>query len=70
MELDNTDEILLTVAAARFSVEFETSHSVVADRAERLSTGLLDTHAVTPVDATTAIFIEELLLPLNAAAPL
>jgi len=56
MHLDDPDEVLLAVAAARFAVEFEASHPTVADRAERLSSEPLDAHGLTPGEATREIF--------------
>ena len=56
MQIDDTDEVLLAIAAARFAVEFEASHPTVAERAERVSSELLNAHGLTNSEATASIF--------------
>ena len=55
MDLSDSDELLLAVAAARLSVEFQASHPAVAEQAEELMHEVLDRHGVTPAEATEAV---------------
>lgn len=55
MHFDESDELLLAIAAARLSVDLEASHPTVAARAHRLSDDLLAHHGVTPGEATASV---------------
>lgn len=49
------DELVIAVAAARLSVEFESTHPHVAARANRLMKTVLDRHGVTASEAVEIV---------------
>jgi hypothetical protein len=55
MSLDESDELLLAIAAARLSVDLEASHPAVAAQAQRVSGDLRARHGVSPEEAVAAV---------------